>query len=101
MDYRISRNEAGQEVTTFTVPAAMCGDFAGCHEEPPTCGCRDGKCDWVDSVDDASFGYWHESWGDSPVHEFPCDEPATVLMSHPMDPEPVRLCAEHAAKADQ
>lgn len=42
MDYSISLNASGNEVTTYHDFTA-CGDFPECHTEPPTCGCDDGS----------------------------------------------------------
>lgn len=39
MDYTISLDASGNEVTTWNYPEPMCGDFPECHAEPPTCGC--------------------------------------------------------------
>lgn len=41
MNYTVSLNASGNEVTTWDVPAVSCGDFPECHAEPPTCGCDD------------------------------------------------------------
>jgi hypothetical protein len=57
------------------------------------------KCDVIHTVDDASFGYWDQSWGDSPIHEFPCGGDAVVIMQDPGDDEGTALCAEHAKEA--
>lgn len=39
MNYTVSLNASGNEVTTWDFPEPMCGDFPECHSEPPTCGC--------------------------------------------------------------
>lgn len=60
------------------------------------------RCDVIHEVDDASFGYWNSAWGDSPIHEFPCDGEAVVIMQDPWDPEDetgIALCAKHAMEA--
>jgi hypothetical protein len=38
--YQISLAANGNEVTEY-YDEPMCGDFAECHAEPPTCGCGD------------------------------------------------------------
>lgn len=53
-------------------------------------------CEAVHTVDDASFGYWNEAWGDSPVHEFPCGGIPTVLVTDPFDGGEYALCTECA-----
>ena len=39
MNYTISLNASGNEVTEWNYPEPTCGDFPECHAEPPTCGC--------------------------------------------------------------
>lgn len=39
MDYTISLNASGNEVTEWT-DFSSCGNFPECHAEPPTCGCE-------------------------------------------------------------
>lgn len=55
-------------------------------------------CDMIHTVDDASFGYWDtEKWGDSPVHEFRCDDPNTVVaVKDPLDGTVYEFCADCA-----
>ena len=62
---------------------------------PEGCECEF-RCEVINSVDDASFGYWNSAWGDSPVHEFPCDAHAVVVKRDPYDGEYYRLCEQHA-----
>jgi hypothetical protein len=73
----------------------MASDFMGGSGFDPADVVR--TCDWEHSVSDDAFGYWHESWGDVPVHTFTCSEPAmvvlTVICQHGADE--VALCASH------
>lgn len=39
MDYTISLNESGNEVTTWDFPEPTCGDFPECHDDTVDCGC--------------------------------------------------------------
>ena len=41
MNYTISLNASGNEVTEWNYPEPTCGDFPECHAEPPTCGCSE------------------------------------------------------------
>lgn len=55
------------------------------------------QCDVQYEVSDDAFGFWHESWGEPPVHTFPCGEPAvvviTVICEHGADE--IAVCAHH------
>lgn len=57
-------------------------------------------CEWTHTVSDASFGYWNdEKWGEAPIHEFPCGEPAEVfVLPEPDSPwdERIALCITHS-----
>jgi hypothetical protein len=97
MDYTISLNASGNEVTEWHAPVSSCGDFPECHAEPPTCGCPpEGTCEAVDTVSDDAFGFWDDVWGPPDVHEFPCEDPATETVRDDYDGSPVRVCARHA-----
>lgn len=39
MDYTVRTDASGNEVVNWDFPRVSHGDFAECHEEPPTCGC--------------------------------------------------------------
>lgn len=52
MDYTVSTDASGNEVTEFETHDS-CGQFVECHAEPPTCGCGlPLDCDFPEDVDE-------------------------------------------------